>query len=219
MLIITLISLCCLIGCGGGVTDTGVVDIKQTTEIKTIKEPVVGPTSLLISHRGYNQNRIDGYIDAINDGFTIIETDLRLRNGEVVLLHDDVECNDCNTLDEILQLATDKGVSVWVEFKEREAVTLGLEILSQYNVDVVLSSFDRDALIDINAASNYATGFLTRDDNNIDDIPFIDWLIIDKDNYELCIDGLKCAVWTIKTQAEFDKYNGIVDALIMDEIK
>ena len=73
-----------------------------------------GPVAEKISHRGYDENKINGFIEAINDGYSILEADVRLRNNTPTLLHDDKACSDCSTLSELLELAQNKGIILFL---------------------------------------------------------------------------------------------------------
>lgn len=175
-------------------------------------------TTVKVSHKGYEDNKLSGFVSAINDGFTILGTDVRLRDGEVVLLHDDVECTECDTLDELMLLAESNGVTLWVETKEREVVLPALSIAYNYNVNVMFTSFTLNDLKIISENSSYDTGLI----KNSGWLPlytdlYLDWLIIGKNNTYQCPPFKPCAAWTIKTQAEYDALDGDVNAIIMDE--
>ena len=186
----------------------------SNTEVK--EEVVINkPEAVKISHRGYNENRIDGFASAIYSGYKILEADVRLRNGIPVLLHDDVDC-ECDTLESLLILSRDNGVKLFVEFKEKSAIDASLELISKYNVDVVLTSFNSKDLNYINSVSNYELGYISEGSVDWPALPAIDYLIINQNHIDQCIDGVKCAAWTITNQKQYNKIKLKVDYVIED---
>jgi glycerophosphoryl diester phosphodiesterase len=94
------------------------------------------PATELVSHRGYissglNENSIESFYQAINDGFDSIETDLRLHNGDIVLSHDKTLSSEQYTSsDELLLFAVNNQVRLWLEVKEPEVIEPMLELLN-----------------------------------------------------------------------------------------
>ena len=170
-----------------------------------------------ISHRGYEENKLPGFIAAFNDGYGILETDVRLRGGKPVLLHDDVDCDDCSSLERLLMFAQGNSVILFIELKERAAIDLSLELISSYNVDVVLTSFSASDLVYINSVSNYPLGFITSKDYDLSKLPVIDYLIISQSNIDKCIEGIKCVAWTITNKEQYDKIKLSVDYVVEDK--
>ena len=189
-----------LSGCGSNTETKEEVVIKKSEAVK-------------ISHRGYNENRIDGFSSAIYSGYKILEADVRLRNGIPVLLHDDIYC-ECDTLESLLILARDNGIKLFIEFKETAAIDSSLELISQYNVDVVLTSFSSKDLNYINSVSNYELGYISEGSVDWSSLPTIDYLIINQNHIDQCIDGVKCAAWTITNQEQYNKIKLKVDYVI-----
>lgn len=170
-----------------------------------------------VSHRGYAENTVSGFSQAINDGYDYVETDVRLRNGEAVLLHDDVPCNDCDELSTLLGLAQHRLVTVFIEIKELEVIEKAVDVVNSYFANVVFISFDPQTLITLNAITNHPLGLITNSGENITTVSgIIDWVVIHKNYVQNCDVNLKCVVWTIINQSEFDSFNGNVDAIIMD---
>ena len=179
-----------------------------------------------ISHRGYNENKLDGFKAAIKDGYTILEVDIRLRNNKPVLLHDNIDCSDCTELVELLKLAEDKNIQLFLEFKELKAINPSLELITQYNVDVVLISFSVEHLIHLNSLSNYPLGLISNENFSLQEAPAIDYLVIHHLHIDKCIEDILCAAWGISHKNPFDKnessgdrFNKIkhqVDYLIID---
>ena len=186
----------------------------SNTETKEVV--MVEPVAVKVSHRGYNENRIDGFASAIYAGYKVLETDVRLRGGVPVLLHDDIDC-DCDTLESLLILASDNGIKLFIEFKERAAIDSSLELISKYNVDVVLASFSSKDLNYINSVSNYSLGYITGGNVDWSVLPAIDVLMISKNHIDECIEGVKCAAWTISNQSQYDKIKLLVDYVIEDK--
>jgi len=180
-------------------------------------------SAMQISHRGYDENKISGFIEAVFDGFDYLETDVRLRNGEIVLLHDDVACSDCDKLSTLLSFARHYNVTVFIEVKEYEAIEKTVEIVNRYD-DVILISFDTKTLIKLNSMTNYPLGLVTSDAKNVDEVSsIIDWVFISKNYVDNCVSYLKCAAWTISNDADLDLVNSkfgfagpLVDAFVMD---
>ncbi len=170
-----------------------------------------------VSHRGYDENKLSGFVAAVNDGYKVLETDVRLRNGKPVLLHDDIDCEDCSSLESLLVFAQDSGVKLFIEFKERAAIDLSLKLIGEYNVDVVLISFSASDLIYINSISNYPLGFITSKNYDLAKLPTIDYLIISKSNIDKCVDVIKCVAWTITSKEQHDKVKLSVDYIIEDK--
>lgn len=176
---------------------------------------VTGDAAVKVSHRGYGENSIDGFASAIYSGYKILETDVRLRGGVPVLLHDDVNC-PCDTLESLLILASDNGVKLFIEFKESAAIDPSLELISKYNVDVVLASFKAKDLNYINSVSNYSLAYISGGKVDWDALPVIDYLMINQNHIDQCIEGVKCAAWTITNKAQYDKIKYLVDYVIED---
>lgn len=169
-----------------------------------------------ISHRGYDENKLGGFKAAINDNYTILEADIRLRGGIPVLIHDDIDCGNCDALESLLMLASDNGVTLFLEFKERAAIDLSLDLINQYNVDVVLTSFSYNDLIYINSVSNYSLGYISGGGVDWDKLPIIDYLIINQNHIDECVAMVKCVAWTITNQEQHDKISHKVDYVIED---
>ena len=167
-----------------------------------------------ISHRGYGDNSIKGFELAIADGFKMIEADVRLR-GEPVLLHDDIEAV-ADTLESLLLLSESSGVKLFIEFKDYASITPSLELISKYNVDVVLTSFNVAHLKLINSVSNYPLGYITNKEFNLAELPPIDYLIISQAHVERCPDFIYCVAWTIKTQSQLDAVKHKADFVMVD---
>lgn len=174
------------------------------------------PLAELISHRGLNENKLDGFQAAIVYGYRFLEADVRIREGIPVLLHDDIECLDCTNLVDLLVLAEQKGVTLFLEFKEFRAIDESLNLINQFNVDVVLISNDADDLIYINAISNYSLGYITLSDYDLSSLPSIDYLLIYYSQVNKCFEGIKCVAWTIKKNKQFNKVKYKVDYVIAD---
>ncbi|TWX56955.1 glycerophosphodiester phosphodiesterase [Colwellia hornerae] len=182
-------------------------------------DDVNAPEAEKISHRGYNENRLDGFVAAINDGFKFIETDIRIREGKPILLHDDVECSDCTHLAELLALAQNNDVTLFLEFKESEAIDVSLQIISQYNVDVVLSSFKVSDLVYINSISDYSLAFITSSYYDLANLPSIDYLIINQVNIDKCVATIKCVAWTIHNGIQYYDVMYKVDYVMVDHYR
>lgn len=180
----------------------------------TVKLEYSATSYLKVSHRGYQENSIKGFESAIIDGYTHLETDVRLRDGELVLLHDNIECYDCDALESLLVLAEQHNITLWVELKEIQAIEKGLALISKYNVNVILMSFDIEAIKIIASSSNHSVGWITYNTDNLPDIEkAIDWIVIEKSKYKLCVDYIKCAIWTVTDK---DKIPAGIDAVITD---
>lgn len=187
------------------------------SEAETAPVIVETPGAVKISHRGYDENKLSGFVAAVNDGYTILETDVRLRDGVPVLLHDDVDCDDCSNLESLLVFAQDNGITLFIEFKENAAIDLSLELINKYNVDVVLASFYYKDLIYINSISNYSLGYISEGNIDWSALPVIDYLIISQNNIDQCIDGVKCAAWTITNNEQYEKVKLNADYVIEDK--
>lgn len=174
------------------------------------------PLAELISHRGLNENKFDGFHAAIVYGYRLLEADVRIRNGIPVLLHDDIECLDCTALVDLLELAEQEEVTLFLEFKEFKAIDASLALISQFNVDVVLISNNANDLIYINSVSNYSLGYITLSDYDLASLPSIDYLLIDHQQVNKCLDGIKCVAWTVTKRKQFDKIKHKVDYVITD---
>lgn len=174
------------------------------------------PLAELISHRGLNENKLDGFQAAIVYGYRFLEADVRIRDGIPVLLHDDIECLDCTTLVDLLVLAEQKGITLFLEFKEFRAIDESLKLISQYNVDVVLISDDADDLIYINSVSNYSLGYITLSDFDLTSLPSIDYLFIYHSHVNKCLKEIKCVAWTITKYKQYNKVKYKVDYVIAD---
>jgi len=175
------------------------------------------PVAELISHRGYNNNKLDGFVTAIQDGFSILETDIRLRNEEPVLLHDNIACSNCTTLVELLELAQDKGVVLFLEFKEFKAIEPSLKLISQYSVDVVLTSFNSEHLKYINSLSNHSLGFITTEHFSLEYLPVLDYVIINRLHIDKCPAFIKCVAWGVYNKKQFNQVKYKVDYAIIDK--
>jgi glycerophosphoryl diester phosphodiesterase len=174
------------------------------------------PIAELVSHRGLNENKLDGFLAAIIYGYRFVEADVRIRDGIPILLHDDIDCLDCTTLVELLELAEQKDITLFLEFKEFKAIDESLELISQFNLDVVLLSNDADALIYINSVSNYSLGYITLSDYDLTSLPSIDYLLIDHSHIDKCVEGIKCVAWTVTKKNQYDKLKYKVDYVIAD---
>lgn len=170
----------------------------------------------LISHRGLNENKLDGFQAAIVYGYRFLEADVRIRDGIPILLHDDIECLDCSTLVDLLELAEQEGVTLFLEFKEFRAIDESLKLINQFNVDVVLISNDADNLIYINSVSNYSLGYITLSDYDLTNLPSIDYLLINHPHINKCLEGIKCVAWTITKYKQYNKVKHKVDYVIAD---
>jgi glycerophosphoryl diester phosphodiesterase len=174
------------------------------------------PIAERISHRGYDENKISGFITAIQDGYTILESDVRLRDEEPILLHNNEACSDCSSLAELLDLALAHNIKLIIEFKEFKAIRPSLELISQYNVDVVLTSFNKDHLTYINANSNHSLGFITHENYNLDELPIIDYLLINQLHIKKCTKQVTCIAWGVHTQKQFNQVKYKVGLAITD---
>ncbi|GAA0815249.1 hypothetical protein GCM10009111_13280 [Colwellia asteriadis] len=201
----TVFLLLLLSSCGGDKTEP---IIKRYIESSSVAK--------LISHRGYNNNQLNGFYSAIKDGFTRLEVDVRLRNGQAVLLHDDIDCANCSTLIELLDLAQNKAITLFIEFKELEAIEISLELLNKYNVDIVLTSFQTEHLKYLNAISNHSLGFVTNEHFNLENLPSIDYLIINRNYIDKCLALIKCVAFDVSNQNQLDKVKYKVDYVIID---
>ena len=174
------------------------------------------PLAELVSHRGLNENKLDGFRAAIIYGYRFVEADVRIRDGIPVLLHDNIQCSDCTTLVELLELAEQKEITLFLEFKEFKAINESLELISQFNIDVVLLSNDVDDLIYINSVSNYELGYITLSDYDLTSLPSIDYLLVSHSHINKCIEGIKCVAWTVTNKKQYDKIKYKVDYVIAD---
>ena len=176
-----------------------------------------GPVAEQISHRGYNDNKLNGFISAIQDGFTKLEADVRLREEKPVLLHDNIPCSYCTPLVDLLELAQNNNTTLFLEFKEFKAIPISLELINKYNVNVVLTSFNLEHLTYINSTSNYSLGFITNEHFNLEDLPLIDYLIINQEHTNKCIPYIKCIAWDIKNNKQYNRVKYNVDFIIVDK--
>lgn len=169
-----------------------------------------GPIAERISHRGYNENKINGFVAAITDGYKMLETDVRLRDETPILLHNnDERCANCNDLSTLLELAQIHNVKLFLEFKEFKAIAPSLALINQYNIDVVLTSFNKEHLIYLNTNANYSLGFITDDNFELSELPPIDYLLINRLHVNKCPEKIVCVAWGVHTKKQFDsiKYN------------
>jgi len=177
-----------------------------------------GPIAERISHRGYNDNKMDGFIAAITDGYNMLETDVRLRDEIPILLHNnDERCSDCNNLSALLELAQKSGVKLFIEFKEFKAISPSLKLISQYNVDVVLTSFNKEHLIYLNTNANYSLGFITEDSFELSELPPIDYLLINRQYVNKCPEEIVCVAWGVHSKKQFNSIKYKVDFAITDQ--
>ena len=202
----------------GGSKDTSKVPSAPPVAVDNLQPtqtPVEDSKPLKVAHRGLYENTIDGFIYSIEQGYTILETDVRLWRGELILAHDKGPCPDCATLFELLNLAQHEDVSLWIEFKETRAIDPALALISQYNIEVLLTSYKVSDLEYLNSASDYPLGYITYPSNQ--EVPFVDWILANDASY--CTEFQKCGIWTIKSQQDFDIVAGydIVDAIIVDD--
>ena len=105
---------------------------------------------IIIGHRGARgiapENTVKSIKRALSCHVDMIELDVRLKDGEVVLSHDPVDANTSyTTLSEALRVI--KGiVPVNLEVKEPEVVGDLKNILERYRGKVILSSFEYKTL-------------------------------------------------------------------------
>ena len=206
----TLIIASLIASCGGGASST------KEPVITPIVEPVVesaAKQTFKVAHRGLKANTLDGFSYSIDKGFLHVEADLRLRNGEVVLLHDNIKRDDYESLEQLLSLLEGKGIVLWLEFKEPETISPALDLIAQYSTEVLLTSFKVADIDTVHSLSNYETGIITQ--SALTDYNQADWVITNDASY--CLEYLKCAIWTIKSQKDYDNLTGLVDAIIVDE--
>jgi len=197
-----------LVGCGGN----------KVNEIDVIDQIAVE----IVSHRGINakDNTIKGFYNAINLGFDSIETDLRMKNGVVVLSHDKtLDSETYDTFEDLLYFASNNNVKIWIEAKETEVIKPALELLNQFNITVNFSSFkqsDVDLIKSINPSIE--TGRIITREHHITTVD-ADWIIIPfgliKDNYD-SVKKFKIAAWTFKNQNEFEQVKEFIDAAVSD---
>lgn len=191
-----------------------------TISLIFITTTCIAQETLKVSHRGYPENTVVGAWNAFLDGYPAIEVDVRLRNGVAVLLHDDIPCSNCDTLSSLLNFARNYNMTVFAEIKESAVVQEAANVVNKSLADVILISYGAGNLTRLNSMTNYPLGLITYDGQNIPGVEsFIDWIVINKAHADKCDDypNLKCAVGTIVNQAEFNTFNGTVDALIMDQ--
>ena len=145
-----------------------------------------------------------------------METDVRLRNGQAVLLHDNVDCTNCPQLIELLELAQSKGITLFIEFKEFKAIDISLELLSKYNVEVVLTSFEPAHLKYLNASSNYSLGLITNESFDLENLPWVDYLLIQYMHIDKCPALIECVAWGISNKSQLNEIKYKADYAVID---
>ena len=198
-------------------------DDSSTPVVAPVEQPVVvEPQGMeLVSHRGIDapDNTIEGFTNALNFGFTSIEMDLRMHNGVVVLAHDKtIDGVVYETLEDTLLFVSNADVKVWLEAKETAVITPVIEMLEQYNLDVVFMSGNKHDVDLIKELSDLETGRIVGSATAISTVE-ADWIVIRHtlvlDNYD-DIKHFKIAAWTFRTQQEFDDVKDYIDAAISD---
>lgn len=206
--LIFFLSLLLLVSCRGN--DSFVVHTEPQESVVNID---------IISHRGINatDNSLEGFVNAINLGFDGIESDLRMRGEDVILSHDIPSAGiEYDTLEDLLLLAGNSGITVWLETKEDAVVKPMVEILKRHpSVSYILTSFHKRHIDRFKSLLPGAiTGLIVQYPEDIDKAE-TDWIILSK-NLIPIISDKKIAVWTIKDQDEYDNYKYFVDAVVSD---
>ena len=107
----------------------------------------------IIGHRGAKglspENTIEAIQMAIKHAVDMIEVDVRLQNGSVVLSHDEtLAANSYTSLEEALHVI-DGRVPLNIEIKELRAVEHIPALLKNYSGDILFSSFKFTILLEI----------------------------------------------------------------------
>jgi glycerophosphoryl diester phosphodiesterase len=198
------------LSCGGTAPPTLIVITDETNAVE------------LVAHRGIGDpdNTIASFTNALNLGFTSLETDLRMQDGSVVLAHDKATNKQKYlSLEDFLIFASNNNARVWLEAKETETIKPMIELLKMHNLDVVFFSL-RQTDLDLakSLMPDIVTGLLITREEQIDSID-ADWIVIYhpfiKRNYEK-IKHLKIAAWTFREQSEYDHLSHLIDAAISD---
>ena len=199
-------------GCGGS----------EVIEQKATEQKATAIQFELVAHRGIGDpdNTIVSFTNALNLGFTSLETDLRMQGESVVLAHDKTINNqEYLSLKDFLIFASNNDARVWLEAKETETIKPMIELLRMHNLDVVFFSL-RQSDLDLakSLMPDITTGLLITREEQISNIR-ADWVAIYhpfiERNYEK-IKHLKIAAWTFTEQQQYDGVSHLIDAAITD---
>ena len=205
-----LLILFLLVGCGQDSADTVTPELVEAVDVE------------LVAHRGIGDpdNTIASFTNALNLGFTSLETDLRMQGESVVLAHDKTISNqEYLSLKDFLIFASNNDARAWLEAKETETIKPMIELLRMHNLDVVFFSL-RQSDLDLakSLMPDITTGLLITREEQISNIR-ADWVVIYhpfiERNYEK-IKHLKIAAWTFTEQQQYDGVSHLIDAAITD---
>ena len=199
-----------LTGCGGAAT----TDDKPELKLK--------PAIELVAHRGIGEpdNTIESFTNALNLGFTSLETDLRMQGGKVVLAHDKtIDDHEYLSLEDFLIFASNTGAKIWIEAKETKTIKPALDLLKRHNLDIVFISFRQTDVDLIKSLSPETSSGLIIDNASQIDNANADWAVI---SMKLLLSDhekakhLKIAAWTITGQQQYNDIEYLIDAAITD---